>query len=430
MNGEDTMSATASPAVAVGKDAGRDPSSGNKVSGKTVRVFSGPLFRQTVRSNLALALVILLIMILMSTVINFAMSVMSDEGSDDITSEEAADAQQDFYAYLSAMAAYDQSTQADLSWDDFSNTSDKTAYEQMFDMMNQQSPDMDLSVAGLEDAAARLERTDVPIDTYVRQFEYAYALAQTQGVFSGDELDAEDMLDTMFAVSGVSNDLMDTMESMDSTSLLNQMYYTVMGLLPILLFIVIVANGLIAGKVDQGSMAYVLSTPTKRSAVVFTQALYLLIAPLIMIAIVCCTRVATSFMFFDDVSVERIVVLYVGMYVLVEAIAGICYLGSCLFNRSSGSMAFGGGLTVWFFLASLMGLFGAQSMVDVGMGIEQLGVFNDLTLVGLFDIDSISSIGTDNVDYAFVWKLVVLAAVALVCYVAGAIRFQRKDLPL
>ena len=59
-----------------------------------------------------------------------------------------------------------------------------------------------------------------------------------------------------------------------------------------------------------------------------------------------------------------------------------------------------------------------------------IGVFNKLTLIGLFDINAIGTIGSGAVDYAFVWKFGVLAAVAVVCYVAGAIRFQKKDLPL
>ena len=308
---------------------------------------------------------------------------------------------------------------ADLSYDDFASTSDKEPYETVFDLMNQQA-DLDLSVQGLEDAAAQLEKTGVGLDTYVEQFEYVYALGQEKGVFSGDDLDIEDMMNTMFATMGVSTDLMDTMGSMDSTSMLNQMYFTVMGLLPILLFIVIVANSLVADKVDKGSMAYVLSTPTKRSAVAITQAIYLVVAPLIIIGIV----------LFDEVNVEQIVVLYAGMYILIEAIAGLCYLGSCVFSQSKKSMAFGGGLTVWFFLASLLGMFGSQSLIDMGIGVEALGVFNKLTLIGLFDINAIGTIGSGAVDYAFVWKFGVLAAVAVVCYVAGAIRFQKKDLPL
>lgn len=395
---------------------------------KTTRFFSKPLMKQTVKSNLVLALVILVIMCGMCVVITYATNLMGSDTTSELTADEKTEAQQDFYAYLYAMASYNEMAQVDLSYDDFANTSDKAPYETLFDLMNQQA-DLDLSVQGLEDAAAQLEKTGVGLDTYVEQFEYMYALGQVKGVFSGDDLDIEDMMNAMFATMGVSTDLMD-MGSMDSTSMLNQMYFTVMGLLPILLFIVIVANSLVADKVDKGSMAYVLSTPTKRSAVVITQAIYLIVVPLVIVGVVCCVRIGSSFVLFGEVNVEQTLVLYAGTYILVEAIAGLCYLGSCVFSQSKKSMAFGGGLTVWFFLASLLGMFGSQSLIDMGIGVETLGVFNKLTLIGLFDVNAIGTIGSGAVDYAFVWKFGVLAAVAIVCYVVGAVRFQKKDLPL
>lgn len=55
---------------------------------------------------------------------------------------------------------------------------------------------------------------------------------------------------------------------------------------------------------------------------------------------------------------------------------------------------------------------------------------NKLTLIGLYDIDSIATVGTESLDTAFIWKLVILAIIAVVCYIAGAVRFQKKDLPL
>lgn len=40
---------------------------------------------------------------------------------------------------------------------------------------------------------------------------------------------------------------------------------------------------------------------------------------------------------------------------------------------------------------------------------------------------AIETIGTGEVNTAFVWKL---AVIAIVFYTAGALRFQKKDLPL
>lgn len=91
-------------------------------------------------------------------------------------------------------------------------------------------------------------------------------------------------------------------------------------------------------------------------------------------------------------------------------------------------MAFGGGFTVWFFLATLLGMFGSEDMVKMGFGAEALNVFNKLTLVGLYDVGSISTIGSGDVDYTFLWKFAILIVVAI--SIAGSLRFQKKDLPL
>lgn len=56
-------------------------------------------------------------------------------------------------------------------------------------------------------------------------------------------------------------------------------------LLP-LIFIIIVANSLVASEVDRGSMAYTLSTPTTRKTVILTKAVFLISSLIIMFTIV------------------------------------------------------------------------------------------------------------------------------------------------
>lgn len=320
-------------------------------------------------------------------------------------------------------------TQQELSYDDFANGNNKAVYETAFGMLNKQAA-MDLSIEGFQSAIDGLSQSGISLDKYVKQFEYVYALKQSEGVFDKEELTVSGMLTITLDMMGVSSEMVEKMSEMDPAAMMNQMYYTAMGLLPIFILIVILANSLIANQVDRGSMAYVLSTPTKRSAVAITQLVFMLIVPLLMIAVVCATRIGTSFMFYDEVNVAGMLALFGGMYILVEAVCGICYMGSCLFSQSKKSMAFGGGLAVWFFLASMIGLFGSENMVNTGMGVKELSIFNRLTLVGLYDVNSLSTVGTGNVDTSFVWKLLVLAVIAIACYTIGAVRFSKKDLPL
>lgn len=407
---------------------------------KTTKYFSKPLFKQDMKSNWVLILVILIIMIMMCNVINFAMSMMSKE---EIT-DEMTEAQETLYGHLYIMAGGNAMAGADIfSLEDFKicaaeddgDAGDGDAaggiarYESLFDMASQQSEEA-FSVEALEDAIGVLEDSNIGLDVYLENFEYVYAMSQTKGVFTGNDLDLEDMMASLLEMSGMSTDLIESMSKMDTTSMLNEMYFHVVGLLPIFLLIVIIGNSLIVGQVDRGSLAYTLSTPTRRSAVVITQAVFMIVIPLVMIVIVGATRVASTKVLFGEACIPRIATLYLGMYLIVEAVSGLCYLGSCVANRSRNALAFGGGLAVWFFIAALMGLFGSENMVTMGIGVEELSVFNKLTLISLVDINAIETVGTANVDTSFVWKLAVLGVIAAVSYIAGGVRFCKKDLPL
>jgi thiol-disulfide isomerase/thioredoxin len=135
--------------------------------------------------------------------------------------------------------------------------------------------------------------------------------------------------------------------------------------------------------------------------VAFTQMLFMITVPALIILAVCLSRIATSFLLYDDVNVKSIAALFCGMYILVEAVSAICYLASCFFSQSRKSLGMGGGLTAWFFIASLMGMFGSDNMVNSGMGVKELSVFNKLTLIGLYDIDSLATVGEKDVCYDF-----------------------------
>lgn len=382
---------------------------------KTAKYFSMPLMKQTVRSNRVLTVAILLVMVLMCIVISVARNMMISESSVDTT-----ELQTTFMYYLGVLAQ----SGAQFDYEGFIAGSYDAAYEAIFANID------GYTLEGLKTCVNELVEAGVSIENLVSQFEYNYALSISQGVLTGSELSFEGVMAILIESMGLSSDMLTSMSNMDMSAMLNEMYYTIMGILPLLVYIVVVGNSLIANQVDRGSMAYVLSTPTKRSAVAITQAIYMIVVPLLMITITCCVKLGVMAALTGNPDAAVTIMLYFGMYILIEAMAALCYLGSCLFNRSSKSMAFGGGLTVWFFLASLLGLFGSDTFVELGMGVEILGVFNNLTLIGLFDTAAISTIGSEAVDLAFVWKLVILFVIAVAAYVGGAIRFTKKDLPL
>ena len=223
-------------------------------------------------------------------------------------------------------------------------------------------------------------------------------------------------------------DALEEVGQMDLYSLIvGSIFYKMAGLLLPIIYMIMVANNLIAGQVDSGSMAYVLSTSTKRKQVVFTQATFLVTS---LLAMFTCTTI-TSVICLSIVKTETIALTYgelillnVGAFVTMFALSGISFLASCWFNRSKYSMSIGGGLNIFFLVATMLGLFGSKVLPSV-VRLSALNFFNYTSLISLFDVVSILD-GTT----AFIWKFAILIVVGLICYIAGSIKFQKKDLPL
>ena len=106
------------------------------------------------------------------------------------------------------------------------------------------------------------------------------------------------------------------------------------------------------------------------------------------------------------------------------AMSGICFLASCVFNRSKRSMAIGGGLNMFFLVATMLGLFGSKVLPSI-VRMEALNAFNYVSIISLFDVISILDGGL-----AYLWKFAILIAIGLVCYFVGSKKFETKDLPL
>ncbi|MCD8286594.1 MAG: ABC transporter permease [Clostridia bacterium] len=402
---------------------------------KTTNIFSGPLMKQTFKSNLALTIVVLVLSCLICFVLSFAMSIMG-AGENSAGMMDA----QTFNLYMTLITNYNAQNGASLSWDAFmslySSGGDYSIYTQLF-AQGAESMSAALSQMGITEFSADgfaacitlLQGTDSTMATYMTNFQYYYVLA-TQQVFEGVTMNSQILLQNMLEVMGMNADLITNMSNMDMSTMINTMYFHEIGILPMLIWIVVAGNSIIAGQVDRGSMAYVLSTPTKRSAVVITQAVYMIAVPLVITICMCCVKLICNTAFLGDTDAAATVVLFAGMYLLMESMCGICYLGSCLFNRNSRAMAFGGGLVVLFFIAALIGMFGSDNLVEVGMGVEALNGFNYISLMTLFDIESIGTIGSGAADLSFLWKMAILLVIAAATYVIGAIRFTKKDLPL
>ena len=187
-----------------------------------------------------------------------------------------------------------------------------------------------------------------------------------------------------------------------------------------------------AGQVDSGSMAYVLSTPTGRKKVVLTQMMFAIVSTCLMFVVNAAVHsavnasdplaiaVATggSVAVAGNLTTKMIILTNLSACAACIAVSGICFMFSGIFNRTKYSIGLSGVFVGVCILAGMMGMFGA-------LGVDSLENCKYATLFSLYDYKSVL-LGTDD----WIAKTIVAFVIGMAGYVIGGVRFCKKDLPL
>ncbi|RXI96636.1 hypothetical protein DS745_23335 [Anaerobacillus alkaliphilus] len=191
-------------------------------------------------------------------------------------------------------------------------------------------------------------------------------------------------------------------------------YFGNFALIFAMIYSVIIGNKLIADQVDKGSMAFHLSTPITRTQYTLTSTIFFISTLVVMFGLIFVVGYAVAELVQPgELPVEKFFMLTLGSLLLNIAISGITFFASCLFNRSSQSLALGAGLTLFFF---------AMNMLS-GMN-DSLEILKNVTIITLYDSNAIIQSGSYGP------QLIILVGLTLVLYLAGILVFKRKDLPL
>ena len=256
----------------------------------------------------------------------------------------------------------------------------------------------------------------------ITESEYGLKIAEIKATLTGDI--AASLLASLPAE--VSSAL-EEVGKLDLYSLVvGSIFYKLAGLLLPIIFMIMASNNLIAGQVDSGSMAYVLSTSTKRQTVVITQAVFLISSLFAMFSLTTVTGCICLAIVKDKVELTfgSLILLNAGAFLVLFALSGLCFFTSCWFDRSKKSMAVGGGLSIFALVAAMLGLFGSPVLPKV-VRLDALNNFNYVTVITLFDAISILDGGL-----TFLWKFAILVVLGVAGYIAGSLKFVKKDLPL
>ena len=193
----------------------------------------------------------------------------------------------------------------------------------------------------------------------------------------------------------------------------NYLFGFIMILFP-LITTTVLANGLVAKKVDSGSMSYLLSTPNKRTKIVITQVVFMLVSITFMfainlgVAIVMC-EVSHSGM----LDIQAYINLNLVTYLVTVAIGGISFLASCIFGDSKSSLSAGVGIPVMMLVAKMLSEFGDK--------------LEFLRYVSFFSFTDVDKILGGETSYVLMASL-VLIGVSILLYGASVFIFNKRSL--
>lgn len=191
-------------------------------------------------------------------------------------------------------------------------------------------------------------------------------------------------------------------------------FYGFLILLLPMIYTIVVANRSISSHVDQGSMAYLLSTPNKRVKIAGTQGLFLALSVSLLIAIVTLVGIVISGILYPgELDIPRFILLNVGALLLYYALSGIGFFSSCLFNDTKNSLAIGAGIPVAFLVL--------QMISNTGEATCFLKYF---TIYTLFAPDKLVH------GEGFMPSFIALGLIAITTYSTGLYVFHKRDLPL
>lgn len=194
-------------------------------------------------------------------------------------------------------------------------------------------------------------------------------------------------------------------------------FYGLLLILILTIFSVMIPTQLVARLVDRGSMAYLLSTPNKRTKIVTTQAIVFFTGIFLIMMITTLTGVIGHKVFINETHafhMAKFLQMNLGAFLLAFAVGGISFLISCSTNDEKRAAGFSGMIGFVFFSLNLIGKISNKT-----------DWLRHLTIYSLFRPSDIVS-GSAKIAGSYT----ALGLIGLITIVAGILIFKRRNLLL
>ncbi len=181
-----------------------------------------------------------------------------------------------------------------------------------------------------------------------------------------------------------------------------------------MVYCIILGNKLVARIVDNGSFAYLLSTPNSRVKIILTQGLYALLSVAVLFAALFGIGVFFSAVIYPGLlDVGSFFRLNLTTMLLNMAVMMICFFFSCLFNETKMSLGFGAGIPIAFLLMNMLGGVSADSEI-----LKKISIYGFYDPVKLVQGESVLGVN------------LIYLGITAVLFTAGILIFRKKRLPL
>jgi ABC-2 type transport system permease protein len=190
-------------------------------------------------------------------------------------------------------------------------------------------------------------------------------------------------------------------------------FFGAMAIMLVMIYAIVTGNKLVASEVDNGTMSFTLNTPITRKQIIFSKLVFYVVSLIAMTALICIAGIISTSIVNADLDLGKFFLLLLGLLLFGFAVSAICFLASCWFNKSGHSLMLGAGVPVAFYILSQL------SQIT-----DSLKFLKYFSLNTLYDTSNIIA-GTN-----FAFQFVAMAAIGVILYVIGTVKFLRKDLPL
>ena len=191
------------------------------------------------------------------------------------------------------------------------------------------------------------------------------------------------------------------------------LYGMLMTALPVV-YCIILGNRLVAKMVDNGSFAYLLSTPASRNRIILTQGVYAILSVIALFAAVTGAGIFISEATFPgllDISAFWKLNLTTALVNILALM--IAFFFSCVFNDAKFSLGFSSAVLIGFILMNMLG--GTS---------DKFIILKEISIYGIFDpVEIVRGAGTAWINLGFSGASVLLLT-------ASVLIFRRKQLPI